>query len=183
MMKYCPICEKEQCIIKTAMEMKWRYNKHLMMMNAGTGFYHEESVHPDSETVEMLQIFFRSRKDGLTPAVQFHQFEEPVIENNWRLIGGNEKSRARLKINSDVSIYDILLKTASIKTPALKPNKVGLLYLFEGEASINNDNPIKKGDSVFTDEPIVLTTENESVLVYIELDTDSLFSRNGLYAQ
>ena len=34
------------------------HKKHLMLMNAGSGIYHEEGVPEGDETVEMLQILF-----------------------------------------------------------------------------------------------------------------------------
>ena len=158
-------------------------NQYLMMMNAGSGFYHEESVHDDAETVEMLQIFFRPRKDGLAPNVQFHQFEEDIKENEWRWIGGNETSDAPLKINSEVSVYDTLLKKSSLDTPMLKENKVGFVYVFDGQAQFGDDTIIEKGDSIYFDEPIHISTDQEAILVYIALDKEAAFSKNGLYAK
>lgn len=158
-------------------------NQYLMMMNAGSGFYHEEAVHKEDEMVEMLQIFFRPRKDGLTPNVQFHQFSEPILVNQWRLIGGSENSEAPLKINTEAKLFDVLLKSQSIQTPKLEENKVGLLYVFDGNASVNNGQLIEKGDMLYFDEPLNLRTDKEATLVYLELDTQAEFSRNGLFAK
>jgi quercetin 2,3-dioxygenase len=159
-------------------------NQYLMMMNAGRGFYHEESVKDGDETVEMLQLFFRPGEDRLSPQVQFHKFENPIDENKWRLIGGNESTGAPLKINTEVAVYDILLKSKQIETPIPRTNKEGFLYVFDGEAKIeNNGEIIEKGDSVFFEEIPTLSTDSEAVLVYFELDKNASYSRNGLYAQ
>lgn len=159
-------------------------NQYLMMMNAGSGFYHEEIVEDEGETVEMLQLFFRPRQDGLTPEVQFHQFENAIEENQWRLIAGYEGINAPLKINTEIAVYDLLLKSRQIETPKLASNKAGFLYVFDGEAKIENNNePLRKGDSVFFEEALNISTNNEAVVVYFELDMKVSFSRNGLYAQ
>lgn len=159
-------------------------NQYLMMMNAGSGFYHEEAVEEGDETVEMLQLFFRPKKDGLTPQVQFHQFENPIEKNRWRIIGGHEGTGAPLMINTEIVVYDLLLESAPIETPVLKTNKVGFLYIFDGSAKIeNNGASIEKGDAVYFDEVLKLSTDSEATLVYFELDTKATFSRNGLYAQ
>jgi redox-sensitive bicupin YhaK (pirin superfamily) len=52
------------------------HSTYLMMMNAGSGLHHEESVPEGGETVEMLQIFLRPRADELPPSVQFHTLNE-----------------------------------------------------------------------------------------------------------
>lgn len=159
-------------------------NQYLMMMNAGRGFYHEEAVEEGDETVEMLQLFFRPKEDSLTPQVQFHQFENPIEENKWRLIGGYDGTGAPLLINTEIAVYDLLLKSKQIETPALKTNKVGFLYVFDGNAKIeNNGKAIEKGDAVYFDEVLALSTDSEAILVYFELDTKAAYSRNGLYAQ
>lgn len=161
-------------------------NRHLMMMNAGSGIQHEEAVQK-AETVEMLQIFFRPRKDGLSPNVQFHELPKAISENKWRLIGGPQESEAPLKINSEVKLYDTLLKSHSITTPELNKNKVGLLYVFDGRATIQDGQQdgqyIEKGTTIYFNQPLNIHTDTEAALVYFELDTKAQFSRNGMSTQ
>jgi redox-sensitive bicupin YhaK (pirin superfamily) len=67
------------------------HGSYLMMMNAGSGIMHEESVPADdTETVEMLQIFIRPQADDLEPRVQFHQFNAVSSTKALRLVGGPE---------------------------------------------------------------------------------------------
>ena len=160
------------------------HSTYLMMMNAGSGLYHEESVPEGGETVEMLQIFMRPRADELPPSVQFHTLNEAYSMNEWRLIGGNENSKAPLKINSKVLFYDVHLKNSAIATPEL--NRLsGFLYVFDGEVKLLGKSVgLSKGDSVFfKDEQLSLQTSSEADLVLFALDEVAEFSRNGLYSR
>ncbi|MBL7911228.1 MAG: pirin family protein [Bacteroidia bacterium] len=159
------------------------HSKHLMMMNSGSGFYHEEGVPEDGETVEMLQIFMRPRADELPPKVQFTNLPESHGINKWRLIGGNEKSDAPLKINTDVLLYDATIEKGKVALPALS-GKSGYLYVFDGNIVIpGKDIKLSKGDAIFfEDEELSVETDNKADLVFFILDKYSAVSKNGLYA-
>lgn len=107
-------------------------------MNAGSESYHEEAVEDGDETVEMLQLFFRPRQDGLTPEVQFHQFENAIEENQWRLIAGYESINAPLKT---IKIIDSC-KSAELPEPEMKEQDGGfLLTIFKD--ILNEDYLVK----------------------------------------
>ena len=159
-------------------------NKYLMMMNAGSGFYHEEGVSEDSKTVEMLQIFMRPRVDDLKPQVQFYELEEEYSINRWRLVGGNEKSSAPLKINTEIEVYDARIREGQIEIPELG-DKAGYLYVFDGEARIPEQQlELAKGDAIFleNENPVVQTEETADIVLFV-LDKNAGFSRNGLFAR
>ena len=150
------------------------YKSHLMMINAGKGLSHEETIPNGNESVEMLQVFIHTQEYDLPSRVQFHTLKEIYSINCWRLIGGNEKSKAPLNIRSNVLFYDVRLLNDIIKTPPLN-NRMGLLYVFDGavELSENNIN-LEKGDSVvIKEEDISLKTTSHADLVFIILNEKS----------
>ena len=162
------------------------HNSYIMMMNAGTGFYHEEAVPYDSETVDMLQIFIRPRKDNLPPKVQFHKLSHIGSTNKWRLIGGNEESKAPLKINSDILVYDAkVYPHHSIDMPKIESSQIGYLYLFDGSAKISeSDKELSRGDAiVFSNQNFTISAVKEIDLVLFILDKKAPISKNGLYSQ
>lgn len=59
---------------------------HLMVMNAGAGFSHEEEV-VGTEPIDMLQIFIRPHAADLAPRVQFTHLHEGA-RRDWRLLVG-----------------------------------------------------------------------------------------------
>nr|WP_321357894.1 pirin family protein [uncultured Draconibacterium sp.] len=159
-------------------------NQYLMMMNAGSGFYHEEGVPADGETVEMLQIFMRPRANNLTPQVQFHQLKEAYSVNKWRLIGGNEQSSTPLKINTEIEVYDVRIREEQIKIPEIE-NKTGYLYVFNGEIEIPEKQiRLRKGDALLLEHESLSVYSGETAdLVLFVLDKNAPFSRSGLFAQ
>jgi redox-sensitive bicupin YhaK (pirin superfamily) len=161
------------------------HNKYFMLMNAGSGVYHEEGVREEDETVEMLQIFIRPKADGLEPMIQFHEPDEINSLNKWRLLAGHERSEALMKFRSEVLFYDVRLeKDHALHTPGLN-GKTGLLYVFSGNIKIeNSDEIVEKGDSVvIKDEQLDLKSSVDSDLVFFVLDEEAPFSRNGLFAK
>lgn len=161
------------------------HNKHFMLMNAGSGIYHEEGVREGEETVEMLQIFIRPQADGLEPIIQFHEPDQTYSLNQWRLLAGHEWSKAPMRFRSKVLLYDVRLeKENSLQTPNLN-GKTGLLYVFNGNTKIENSDEIaEKGDSiVIKDEQLDIISREDSDLVFFVLDEQAPFSRNGLFAK
>ena len=161
------------------------YNKHLMLMNAGSGIQHEEGVREGDETVEMLQIFIRPKADELKPKVQFYEPDEIYSDNQWRLLAGHERSKAPMLFRSEVLFYDLHLEVGNIiKTPILEGN-TGFLYLFSGNVAIgSNCESVEMGDQlVINDEQLTLEANEDSDLVFFVLDAKATYSRNGLYAK
>ena len=159
-------------------------NQYLMMMNAGSGFYHEEAVPKEGEITEMLQIFMRPRKDELQPKVQFHHFEDIYSFNKWRLIGANETSNAPLKINSDIEVFDTRLQdNIEVELPKLTSNQVGYLYVFKGDLELSNTTDLKTRDAViFEGENLTVKSKQQADLILFILDKTSEVSKNGLFS-
>lgn len=161
------------------------HNKYFMLMNAGSGIYHEEGIAEGNVTVEMLQIFIRPKKDDLEPKIQFHEPDETYSLNKWRLLAGHERSEAPMQFRSEVLFYDVRLeKGKSLQTPKLN-ELTGFLYVFDGSLKIeNNSNTVEKGDSIVVKgEQLDLTSNEDSDLVFFVLDEDAPYSRNGLFAK
>jgi quercetin 2,3-dioxygenase len=59
-------------------------NKKLMMMNAGSGFFHQESIPENGKEVRLLQIFMRPENENDEPQVSFYDFDEAYSINKWR---------------------------------------------------------------------------------------------------
>lgn len=160
------------------------HGTHMMMMNAGSGLYHEEGAHEeDTQRVEMLQIFFRPRTDDLKPNIQFHTFSSQNSLNEWRLIGGPENSEAPLKIRSEGWVYDAHLDHTMMETPELN-GLTAFLYVFDGRVSIvGKDIILDKGDAILIkEEQIKVNAEDATDLVLFLVNGKSEYSRSGAYS-
>ncbi|MBC7801998.1 MAG: pirin family protein, partial [Gemmatimonadaceae bacterium] len=126
--------------------------RRLMMMNAGRGFCHEESV--PSGQVEMLQIFIRPSAAKQEPAVQFFEPPRPSpgTRPSWQPIAGPSGSDAPLVIGQRVWVFDAALRAGeTIEAPGSP--EVGLatwLYVLNG-AVAGDGVDLGKGDAVAWD--------------------------------
>ncbi|MBP2833096.1 pirin family protein [Aquimarina sp. U1-2] len=155
-------------------------NTTLMMMNAGSGIYHQESIPEDGEDVNMLQIFMRPAEDDLKPRVQFSKLSEAYSHNQLRKIAGFDKQNDIIEINSEVTVYDARLDEPI--TAFAKANKTYVLYVFSGSISAGASK-LEAGDSlIFKNEDVELNPNKTTDVVLFELDENKPYSRNGMYS-
>lgn len=155
----------------------------IMLMNAGSKFYHEELIPEDGAPVEMLQIFFRPEVNNLIPKIQFFNIKNACSLNNWRLLGSNDFD-APLYIRSKSWLYDTRLTNASsISLPIMEEGLTYLLYIFNGKVQIENHS-LSKGDSILIqfDHIVTITANEDSDLVLFVTDEDSKYSTTGMYS-
>ncbi len=154
----------------------------IMMMNAGTKIYHEESIPNDGKPVEMLQIFLRPETNGLEPNVDFHDFDKVFSENKWRLVAGNTTD-SPLKIRSNTAVWDVRLsKNSELNLPDFDTQITYLLYNFNGKVTVN-DIVLEKGDSLLVRKEDIEIKANElSDLVLFVTDENSTYSKTGMFS-
>ncbi|AYB35133.1 pirin family protein [Chryseolinea soli] len=158
--------------------------QNIMMMNAGSGIYHEESIPTEKykEDVRLLQIFIRPEIENNPPQVQFANAGELVL-NHWRLVAGLKSSHAPLEIKSNILVYDLDLENAKISLPEpYFKNTVYFVYVFEGEINFSK-TVLGKGDSIILDgEALDLQASTKSTAVCFMIDKNARFTKNGMYS-
>jgi redox-sensitive bicupin YhaK (pirin superfamily) len=150
----------------------------LMLMNAGQGFWHEESA--PSDPIEMLQIFIRPREADLAGEVQFHDRDDTIADGKWHLIAAPETSAAPLKIRQQVMVYDAHLPAGhEIEIPQAD-GMDQLLYVFDGLIGAGGAD-LLKGDALADDEiplPAIKAIRPSTLLVFL-VDRDAHATRAG----
>ncbi len=155
----------------------------LMLMKAGTLFYHEESI---VENLEGLQIFIRPKEADTTPKVSFCELEEADSINQWRLIAA-PSANAPLFFSSQTWMYDMSLD-GGIQQSNPEPPKskiTGILYVFQGDLTINDEIKLLKGECViFKDEekPLNFKTNDSAELVLFLTDENGQYSEQGMFS-
>lgn len=149
---------------------------HLMLMNAGKSFWHEEKTLGKDDLINM-QIFVRPVKVDLEPKIQFHQFASEKSEGTWRLIAGPERSVAPLKFRSEVTLYDTHLSQRSLLTPKLY-GLTGYLYMVSGRVSID-EYVLSEGDGLIIKDEQVEISANDVDILFFVLDESAAYSRAG----
>jgi len=154
----------------------------LMLMKAGEIFYHEESV---NEQIEGLQIFIRPGEKDLKPEVIFHDLAEVYSQDQWRLIA-SPTSETPLQFSSETWIYDFkaIEQTNFILPEFTKLGLTAILYVFQGNAEINEEFKLEKGESIVFDdnETINIKTHQSTELVLFMTNEASTYYSGGMYS-
>jgi redox-sensitive bicupin YhaK (pirin superfamily) len=152
---------------------------HLMVMNAGSGFWHEERTLADDPPLRMLQIFVRPHSLDLAPTIQHEPIEDPV-GNEWRHLFGPEESDAPLFVRNEVHFYDVHLDEGSTTTLPSHEGWDTYFYVFEGSVTAN-DTVFDTTESglLVDDEETTVTARTDSLLVAFCIDPDAPVTRQG----
>ncbi|MUV86491.1 pirin family protein [Natronomonas sp. CBA1123] len=152
---------------------------HLMVMNAGSGFWHAEETLADDPPLRMLQIFVRPHSLDLEPGIQ----HEPIPDstpNEWRHLFGPEGSAAPLSVRNDVHCYDCRLEADGTTTLPSQPGWDTYCYVFEGAVDIEEESVGYTESALVTEESEVsVTATEESTIVAFTVNPDAPITRQG----
>lgn len=152
---------------------------HLMVMNAGSGFWHEELTRPDDPPLRMLQIFVRPHSLDLQPDIQHEPVPEPTA-NEWRHLFGPEGTDAPLFVRNDVHLYDARLDTDATVTLPSRPDWDTYFYVFEGAVEANGTGFDEAESGLLVDEQdLALTATADSLVVAFCINPDAPVTRQG----
>jgi len=152
---------------------------HLLVMNAGNGFWHEERTLADDPPLRMLQIFVRPHDLDLPPNIQHEPIDAPV-DDEWRHLFGPEGSDAPLSVRNDVHLYDVhLAEGARVDLPT-EPGWDTYFYVFEGAVTAEGTDfgEAESGLAVDVAET-TLTARTDSLVVAFPVNPDAPVTRQG----
>jgi len=154
---------------------------HLMVMNAGSGFWHAEETYEDDPPLRMLQIFVRPHTLDLEPTIQ-HEPIPDSMPNTWRHLFGPDDSDAPLFVRNDVHFYDCQLDAGrTVRLPSHSDWDT-YVYVFEGAVTAD-DGAVTLGyteSGLVTDEgEVSVTASEDSILVAFCVDPDAQITRQG----
>jgi len=153
--------------------------EHMMVMNAGSGFWHEERTLADDPPLRMLQIFVRPHSLDLEPDIQHEPIPEPV-DNEWRHLFGPEGSEAPLSVRNDVHFYDAHLEEGERIDLPTEPGWDTYFYVFDGAVTAGDTHFEKTESGLLVDGgATTVTAETEALLVAFTIDPDAPITRQG----
>jgi redox-sensitive bicupin YhaK (pirin superfamily) len=117
---------------------------NIMLMEAGNGFWHEEST-PEGP-VEMLQIFLRPETYGEPGRVSFGARPDLREPGRWHLVAGPAGSGGAVTLAQPLALYDIQLPAGA---EVALPEREGMhqwLYVMDGEVDLGSER-LSKGDA------------------------------------
>jgi redox-sensitive bicupin YhaK (pirin superfamily) len=153
--------------------------EHLMVMNAGSGFWHSEETLADDPPLRMLQIFVRPHGLDLEPDIQ-HEPLPDAVPNEWRHLFGPEGTDAPLSVRNDVDCYDGRLTSGAAATLPSRRGWHTYLYVFEGAVEVGGE-PVGYTESalVADDGDVAVTATEESTVVAFGINPDAPVTRQG----
>lgn len=160
---------------------------HLMVMNAGRSFWHEERTLASDPPLRMLQIFVRPHTVDLEPGIQHGSIPTPVV-GEWRHLfgpkGETDGAAAPFTVRNDVHLYDVRLGEGD--TTAL-PEIAGwhtFFHVFEGEVTVDGESFTQSQSGLIT-EPggQTVTATQPTTLVAFLIDPAATVTKVGTVGQ
>jgi len=153
--------------------------EHLLVMNAGSGFWHAEETLADDPPLRMLQIFVRPHSLDLEPGIQHEPIPDPV-PNEWRHLLGPEGSDAPLSVRNDVHVSDCLLDAGAATALPSRPGWDTYCYVFEGAVDVGEASVGYTESALVTDAgDVPVTATEDSTVVAFAVDPDAPVTREG----
>jgi len=154
---------------------------HVMVMGAGSGFWHEERTLPDDPPLRMLQIFVRPHSLDLPPGIQHEPVPDPVA-GEWRHVFGpaDGDHGAPLTVRNDAHLYDVRLGAGdTVDFPSIAGWDT-YFYVFEGGVEVDGTSFEQADSGLLVDEPeaSVAATE-DTTMVAFHLNPDAEITRQG----
>ncbi|WP_436928709.1 pirin family protein [Halosimplex halobium] len=152
---------------------------HLMVMNAGSGFWHAEETLAEDPPLRMLQIFVRPHSLDLEPGIQHEPIPDPVA-GEWRHLFGPEGTDAPLSVRNDVDFYDCRLAAGATTTLPARSGWHTYLYVFDGVVDVGDESVGYTESALVTDDgDVPVTATEDSTLVAFCINPDAPVTRQG----
>jgi redox-sensitive bicupin YhaK (pirin superfamily) len=152
---------------------------HLLVMNAGRSFWHEERTLARDPPLRMLQIFVRPHTINLEPVIQHGRLEAPRA-NAWRRLVGPEGGGAPFYVRNNIYLDDVRLNTgAQVKLPAIS-GWSAYFYVYSGAVETLGQS-FGEGESGLATDPVdlAITARAPSLVVAFVIDPAARVTREG----
>ncbi len=152
---------------------------HLMVMNAGNGFWHSEETLADDPPLRMLQIFVRPHSLDLDPGIQ-HEPIPNLVAGEWRHLFGPEGTDAPLFVRNDVDCYDCRLAVGDTITVPSRAGWHTYIYVFDGAIDVGETSVgYTESALVADDSDVPVTAVAESTIVAFSINPEAPITRQG----
>lgn len=154
-------------------------SEHLMIINAGSGFWHAEETLADDPPLRMLQIFVRPYSLDLEPGIQ-HEPIPDLNTNDWRHLFGPEETDVPLFVRNDVDLYDCQLTAGATTTLPSQPGWHTYLYVFDGAVAVGDETVGFTESALVTggEEVSISATEDATIVAFV-INPDAPVTRQG----
>ncbi|TCL73984.1 pirin family protein [Rhizobium sp. BK251] len=152
---------------------------HLMVMNAGRGFWHSEETLPTDPPLRMLQILVRPRAIDLEPEVQYGPIPR-AAPNRWRHLVGPDDGSAPFHVRNAVDLFDIRLEAGvRAEFPHMQGRDL-YFYVFNGSVAVGGQT-FTEGEQglLISGDRLTVEAMSPSLIVAFLLDPCAPVTRKG----
>jgi redox-sensitive bicupin YhaK (pirin superfamily) len=154
---------------------------HLLVMNAGAGFWHAEETLADDPPLRMLQIFVRPHELGLEPGIQHGPLPDPE-PNEWRRVFAPAGADHPFTVRNAVDCYDVRLDADAGATLPEIEGRDAYVYVFEGAVDVGGVALAETESVLWTGDgapPTVTAGDEGATVVAFLIDPDAPVTRQG----
>lgn len=145
----------------------------VQVMTAGTGIYHAEYNHSETEPVKFFQLWIFPREKGLKPRYDQLLFADQFIGDQLVTLvtPDNKQEENALWIHQDACISTLFLgKENNFEYKIRIAGNGVFIFVIEGKVSVNN-NSLSSRDAIGVSETdsVQVNADNNSKLLFIEV--------------
>jgi hypothetical protein len=149
------------------------YPGEVQVMSAGTGIYHAEYNHSETETVKLFQLWIFPREKSLKPRYDQKYFADKDAENKLITLvtPDNAQQDDALWIHQDAYISTInLINGGSVSYNVSIPGNGVFVFVIDGKISVH-ENTLTSRDAIAISDTksIQIQSVNNSRLLFIEI--------------
>ncbi|APX96684.1 pirin family protein [Natronorubrum daqingense] len=158
--------------------------EHLLVMNSGRGFWHEERTLDSDPPLRMLQIFVRPHGLDLEAQIQHGPMPDSDV-GEWRHLFGPDGGDAPFFVRNEVDFFDVRLEAGStVDLPRVDGvdtrERDTYLYVFDGALEAGETRFDEREQGLFVgDDGLTLTATEDTTAVAFSIDPDAAITRQG----
>jgi len=140
-------------------------------MTLGSGAYHSERNHSQTEEMQFIQMWIMPSERGLPPSVEQRQYgEKDRLNRLLRILRPDGSDGEGVSVHRDVSMYVSRLDPGVSVEHAFGEGRGGYFYLISGAADINGE-PMRAGDATYVRAAGIFSIAATSLSELLMVDT------------
>jgi quercetin 2,3-dioxygenase len=140
-------------------------------MTLGSGAYHSERNHSQTEEMQFIQMWIMPSERGLPPSVEQRQYSEEDRRNRLlRILRPEGSDGEGVGVHRDVSMYVSQLERGVSVEHQFEAGRGGYLYLISGAADVSGE-PMSAGDAAYVRAAGLLKLSATSLSELLIVDT------------